>query len=141
LKELAMTADTPTDRASFNRALSDILAEHAMLRHLAIAAANPSGHAADDTMSLADAMATHEQTEAGLFALPFVTQPPKTVTATGAQARQRCLEYTSGTFHPKDSSAAATRFIDALLEHLDAEEVWLADEKAYQHERLSIAAA
>ena len=135
-----MTANTPTDRASFNSALSAIHAEHTTLRHLAAAAATRSSHSTDDAMSLADAMAAHERTEAGLFALPFVTQPPKSVTATGAQARQRCLDYTSGKVLSKDPNAAAAHFIGALLAHLDAEEAWLAHEKEYQHERLSIAA-
>jgi hypothetical protein len=140
LKEINMTANTPTDRASFNSALSAILAEHATLRHLAATAATRSSHSTDDTMSLADAMTTHERTEAGLFALPFVTEPPKSVTSTGAKARQCCFDYTSGRVRAKDPNAVAAHFIDALLAHLDAEEAWLAHEKEHQHERLSIAA-
>lgn len=135
-----MTENTPNDRASFNSALSAILAEHVTLRHLAAAVATRSSHSADDAMSLADAMAAHERSEAVLFDLPFVTRPPKAVITTGASAGQRCREFTSGKFRSQDASLAATKFVEALLAHLDAEEAWLAEEEAHQHERLSIAA-
>ncbi len=131
-----MTIDvaTPTDLTSFNGAMAAVLSDHATLRRLAVAAAKRPG-SADDALSLAEAMAAHERAEAGLFALPFVTQPPKTVTATAARARRRCLEYTSGDFHFPDPSAEAALLVDALLAHLAAEEAWLAHEKEHQHDR------
>jgi len=127
---------TPTDRAAFNEALAAIRAEHAMLRDLAAAAAKRADFSADDTLSLADAMLAHENTEARLFALPFVTTPPETVISTAARARQRCIEYTSGSFHVPDAHAAAALFIDALLTHLAVEDTWLAHEDEHQQERL-----
>ncbi len=87
-------------------------------------------------MSLADAMVSHEKTEARLFALPFLTQIPKIVSSTAARARRRCIEYTSGSYHLPDRSVAAALFIDALLGHLATEEAWLAREKEQKHERL-----
>lgn len=137
-----MTPNTavPTDRAAFDGALVAIRADHATLRHLAIAASRKPAFSADDALSLADAMTTHENAEAQLFALPFVTRPPQTVTATAARAHRRCIEYTSGNFHLPDAGAAAALFVDALLAHLAAEEAWLAHEQEHQHERLSIAA-
>ena len=136
-----MIADTasPSDRASFNGAITAILSDHATLRHLA-AGASKRGFSTDDAMSLAEAMATHERTEARLFALPFLTHPPETVTVTAARARQRCLEYTAGNFRPPDASAAAALFVDALLTHLVAEEDWLAQEEEHEKERLRIIA-
>ncbi len=137
-----MTPNTPspTDRASFNRAMTDIRSEHATLRRLAAATTRPSRFSADAAMSLADAMTAHENTEARLFALPFLTRPPKTVTATAARAHQRCHEYTSGNFRLPDPHTAAALFVEALLAHLAAEEAWLAHEEEHQNERLSIAA-
>lgn len=135
-----MTTNThsPTDRVSFDSAMAAILSEHATLKRLAAAAAKRPGFSTDDAMSLADAMTAHESTEARLFALPFLTRPPKSVTSTAAHAHQRCVDYTSGNFHLPDPSAAAALFVDALLAHLAAEEAWLASEKKHQHERLSI---
>lgn len=137
-----MTPNTfsPTNRAAFNDAMTAVLSDHAMLRSLAVAAAKRPGFSADDAMSLAEAMTAHESAEARLFALPFLTSPPETVTATATRARQRCLEYTSGNFHLPDPSAAAALFIDALLAHLAAEEAWLAHEDEHQKERLGISA-
>ncbi|OHC71108.1 MAG: hypothetical protein A2045_09670 [Rhodocyclales bacterium GWA2_65_20] len=137
-----MTASTltPTDRASFNRAMADVLSEHATLRRLAVIASRRSCFCADDAMSLADAMAAHESAEARLFALPFLTRPPESVTATAARASRRCIEYTSGNFRLPDPSAAAALFIEALLAHIAAEEAWLAHEEQYQNERLRISA-
>jgi hypothetical protein len=135
-----MTPDnfTPADRAAFNEALASIRADHAVLRDLATAASRRSqGFSADDTMSLADAMLAHESAEARLFELPFVTRPPDSVTSTAARARQRCLEYKSGTYRLPDASAAAGVFIDALLTHLAVEDTWLANEDEHQKERLS----
>ena len=136
-----MTAITlsPTDRASFNGAMTAVLSDHATLRRLATVASK-RGFLADDAMSLAEAMVTHESTEARLFALPFITRPPETVTATAARARRRCLEYTSGDFRLPDPSAAAAVFVDALLAHLAAEEAWFAHEEEHEKERLRIVA-
>ncbi len=130
------TPPSPTDRASFDSAITAVLAEHTTLRRLAIAATKQSGFSADDTMSLADAMTAHESIEARLFALPFLTRPPESVTSTGAQARRRCLDYTSGNFRLPNPSDAAALFVDALLAHLAAEEAWLAHEEEDHHERL-----
>ncbi len=133
-----MTSDiaAPTDRTSFNGAMAAVLSDHATLRRLAVAAARRPA-SADDALSLAEAMAAHESAEAGLFALPFVTRPPKTVTSTAARARRRYLEYTSGDFHLPDPSAETALLVDALLAHLAAEEAWLALEKEHQHDRLA----
>lgn len=133
-----MTPDniTPADRAAFNDAITSIRADHAVLRDLATAASRRPGFSADDTLSLADAMLAHESTEARLFALPFVTRPPDSVTATAARARQRCLEYKTGTYRLPTPSAAAGVFIDALLTHLAVEDTWLAHEDEHQKERL-----
>jgi len=133
-----MTPDnlTPADRAAFNDAITSIRADHAVLRDLATAASRRPGFSADDTLSLADAMLAHESAEARLFALPFVTRPPDSVTATAARARQRCLEYKTGTYRLPTPSAAAGVFIDALLTHLAVEDTWLAHEDEHQKERL-----
>jgi hypothetical protein len=133
-----MTPDniTPNDRAAFNEAMASIRADHAVLRDLAVAASRRPGFSPDDTMSLADAMLAHESAEARLFALPFVGSPPETVTSTAARARQRCLEYKSGTYRLPDASAAAGVFIDALLTHLAVEDTWLAREDEHQRDRL-----
>jgi hypothetical protein len=131
-----IAAPIPTDRATFDGAIDTLFAEHATLRHLAEAATKRPDFSADTAMSLADAMNAHESTEARLFALPFLTRPPKSVTVTAARARQRCLDYTAGNFHQQDTVAAASRFVDALLSHLDAEEAWLKREKQQHHERL-----
>ncbi|HZV54953.1 MAG TPA: hypothetical protein VFF82_08435 [Rhodocyclaceae bacterium] len=136
-----MTATTlsPTDRASFEEAMTTVLADHTTLRSLAVAASRRP-FSADGAMSLAEAMTAHESAEARLFALPFLTRPPETVASTAARARQRCLEYTSGNFHLPDPSAAAALFVEALLTHLAVEETWLAHEDEHQKERLRIAA-
>lgn len=133
-----MTPDnvTPADRAAFNEAITSIRADHAVLRDLAKVASLRGGSLADDTMSLADAMLAHESAEARLFALPFVTRPPESVTSTAARARQRCLEYKSGNYHLPDANAAAGVFIDALLTHLAVEDTWLDREDEHQRERL-----
>lgn len=133
-----MTPDniTPTDRAAFRDALASIRADHAVLRDLAKAASLHVGFSADDTMSLADAMLDHENAEARLFALPFVTRPPESVASTAARARQRGLEYKSGTYRLPNAEAAAGVFIDALLTHLAVEDTWLDQEDAHQRERL-----
>lgn len=127
---------TPTDRASFNGALSAILSDHATLRHLADCAVRGSGYSADDTLSLADALAAHEKAEATLFSLPFLTRTPEEVTSSAARAHRRCKEYTSGNFDQPNPDAAAELFIDALLAHLAVEEAWLAREKKRKYERL-----
>ena len=127
---------TPADRAAFEEALGAVRADHAVLRDLAVAAARRSGFSTDDTMSLADAMLAHESAEARLFALPFVANPSDTVVSTAARARQRCLEYTNGTYRLPDAQAAAALFIDALLTHLAVEDAWLEREDAHQQERL-----
>jgi hypothetical protein len=128
---------TPDDRASFNEAMTGILSDHAMLRHLAAATTAHHGTSTDEAMSLAAAMETHEKTEARLFALPFVTRPPEIVTTTAARAHQRCMEFTTGTYHLPDARAAAALFVDALLAHLAAEEAWLRHEDEHQKDRLN----
>jgi hypothetical protein len=128
---------TPNDRASFNEAMAGILSDHSMLRRLAAATASHHGASTDEAMSLAEAMETHEKTEARLFALPFVTRPPEIVTTTAARAHQRCLEFTTGTYHLPDAHAAAALFVDALLAHLAAEEAWLRQEDEHQKDRLN----
>jgi len=128
---------TPTDRASFDNALAAVLADHATMRHLAATATRqPAAISADDMMSIAEIMNTHELVEARLFALPFVTRTPEAVLSTATRARRRCLEYTSGSFRLPDSNAAAALFVEALLTHLTAEEAWFAQEKEHQNERL-----
>lgn len=127
---------TPKDRAAFDQALASIRADHAVLRDLAKAAALRVGFSTDDTMSLADAMIAHEAAEARLFAMPFVTRPPDSVTSTAARARQRCLEYKSGTYRLPTAEAAAGVFIDALLTHLAVEDTWLDHEDEHQKDRL-----
>jgi hypothetical protein len=96
----------------------------------------PSNLSADAAMSLADAMTAHESIEARLFALPFLTNSPKTVTASSTQAHQCCKDYVSGNFRGADATAAAALFVEALLTHLEAEEIWLTYEKEQHHERL-----
>lgn len=132
-----MIAHTPAlaDRGAFNGAMSAILSDHATLRRLAASASKDSSFCTDDTLSLADAMAAHERTEAVFFSLPYLT-PPGTVTATAARAHRRCLEYTSGNHHLPDPSAAAALFVEALLAHLASEEAWLAHEQAEKDERM-----
>lgn len=133
-----MTATTisPTDFASFNSAMTAVLSEHTTLRRLAVVATQRSGSSTDAAMSLADAMMSHENTEARLFDLPFLTRIPKNVSATAARARRRCIEYTSGSYHLPDRGVAAALFVEALLAHLTTEEAWLAREKEQKHERL-----
>ena len=127
----------PTDRASFDSAISTILSEHATLRGLAAAASNENSFSTDDVMSLVDAVGAHEGAEARLFGLPFLTRTPESVISTGARTHQLCLDYTSeNARHPGASAAAAALFADALLTHLTAEEAWLAHEKELHHERL-----
>jgi hypothetical protein len=116
--------------------MADIFAEHAAMRHLADCAERDEGYSTDDIMSLADAMAAHERTEARIFALPFLPRAPKEVSLTAAKAQRRCIEYTSGDYRSTDSNAAAARFVEALLAHLSAEETWLAHEKQLKNERL-----
>ena len=132
-----MTASihSPTDRASFDAAMNGVRSDHAMLRRLA-AGATKRGFPTDDAMSLAEAMSAHESAEARLFALPFLTRPPETVTSSAARARRRCIEYTSGDFRLPDPSAAAAQFVDALLAHLAVEDAWLVQESEHHKERL-----
>jgi hypothetical protein len=129
-------APIPTDRASFDRAMTEIRADHATLRHLATAVSEKPRASADNVMSLVDAMAAHESAETRLFALPFLTRPPETVTATGTQARRRCIAYRSGALRVDDPAAAATLVVDALLAHLAVEDAWLAQEEEQHHQRL-----
>jgi hypothetical protein len=135
-----MNANTPTpnDRASFTKAMAGIVSDHATLRRLALATTSHLGLSTDEAMSLAEAMAAHESSEARLFALPFVTRTPEIVTSTAARAHQRCTEFTTGSYRLPDARAAAALFVDALLAHLAAEEAWLAREDRHQKERLSI---
>lgn len=131
------TTLTPSDRASFNEALAGILSDHAILRRLAAATTAHHGDSTDEAMSLAEAMETHERTEARLFALPFVTRPPEIVMSTAARAHQRCMEFARGTYHLPDTRAAVALFVDALLAHLAAEEAWLKEEDEHQKDRLT----
>lgn len=127
---------TPNDRASFDHAMAEVLADHATLRRLVTAATRqPAAISADDMMSIAEIMNTHELVEARLFALPFVTRTPEAVLSTATRARRRCLEYTSGSYRLPDANAAAALFVEALLAHLSAEEAWFAEERAHQSER------
>jgi hypothetical protein len=127
---------TPNDRASLDEAMAGILSDHAMLRRLAAATTSHHGISTGEAMILAEAMEAHEKTEAQLFALPFITRPPKIVIATAALAHQRCLEFTSVTYKLPDARAAAALFVDALLAHLAAEEAWLRHEDDHQKDRL-----
>ena len=133
-----MNAETPSpaDRAAFDRALGQIRADHAALRHLAVAVCRRPGRSADNALSLVDAVTAHENAEARLFALPFLTRPPATVTASAARARRRCLEYSTASDRLPNASAAAAVFADALLVHLAVEDAWLAEEAKQHHERL-----
>jgi hypothetical protein len=130
------TPATPKDRPSFNTALAAIHAEHAAMRRLADVASSQPELCADVALSLADAMAAHEQSEAGLFPLPFLTRTPEAVVSSAIRARRHCEDYTGGDFRRRDPHAVAAQFIEALLAHLDAEDAWLADEKARKNERL-----
>ena len=125
-------------RSPFTGVKSAVLSDHAILRHLAIAAIKRTGYSADNVMSLVDAVTAHERAEASLFAHPFLTRPPKTVMSTAARARRRGLEYTSGNTRLPEPSAAAALFVEALLAHLAAEEAWLEQEQQHQNERLLI---
>ncbi len=128
-------AMSPADRASFDAALDAVLSDHETLRRLA-AVASKTGYSADTALSLAEAMAIHENAEARLFALPYLTRPPETVTGTAARAHRRRLEYLSGDFHLPEPRVAAALFIEALLAHLAVEDTWLAHEREEHHERL-----
>jgi hypothetical protein len=135
---MTATSIAPDRRSPFSGIMNAVLSDHAVLRHLAVAAAERPGFSADNVLSLADALTAHEHAEARLFAHPFLSRPPKTVASTAARARRRCLEYTSGNSPLPDPSAAAALFVDALLAHLAAEEAWLELEQEHQNERLLI---
>ena len=126
----------PTDRSTFDDAIDAVFADHAMLRHLAVAVVRGPANSADAAMSLADAMVAHESAEARLFALPFLTRPPGAVTSSAARARQRCVEYTSGNYRLPNPTAAAAVLVDALLAHMVVEDAWLAQERQQHHQRL-----
>lgn len=132
-----MTPDIsiPNDRAAFNAALAEIHHDHAAMRDLAEMAIR-SGFPTDETLSLAEMVTAHERAEARLFALPFVTRPPESVTASAARAQRHCMEYTTGNYHLPDRSAAAALFVENLLAHIAAEDAWLAREDEHQKERL-----
>lgn len=136
------TSDTPipSDRLSFNRAMAEVLHDHATLRHLAKIAYSEPGLCADIALSMADVMINHERTEAHLFDLPFVTLEPNTVVSTAARARRRCIEYITGDYILPNSNLAATGFIDALMAHLAAEEAWFDHEQERRKEYLRGAA-
>jgi hypothetical protein len=137
---MAATSPSSDGRSPFTGVLNAVLADHAVLRHLAIAAIERPGCSTDNVLSLADAMNAHETAEARLFAHPFLSRPPRTVASTAARARRRCLEYTSGDCRLPDPGAVAALFVDALLAHLAAEEAWLEHEQEHQNERLLISA-
>lgn len=132
-----MTPDMPipNDRAAFNAALVEIHHDHAAMRDLAEMAVR-SGFPTDGILSLAEMVATHERAEARLFALPFVTRPPESVTASAARAQRHCIEYATGSYHLPDRGAAAALFVDTLLAHIAVEDAWLAREEEHQKERL-----
>jgi len=125
----------PNDRAAFNAALAEIHHDHATMRDLAELAIR-SGFPTDETLSLAELVTQHERAEARLFALPFVTIPPESVTASAARAHRHCMEYSTGNYRLPDRGVAAALFVDTLLAHLAAEDAWLAREDAHQKERL-----
>lgn len=125
----------PNDRAAFNAALAEIHHDHTAMRDLAELAIR-SGFTTDETLSLAEMVTQHERAEARLFALPFVTIPPESVTASAARAHRHCMEYSTGNYHLPDRGAAAALFVDTLLAHLMAEDAWLAREDEHQKERL-----
>jgi hypothetical protein len=133
-------ASPPSDRPSFNLAMAEVLHDHATLRHLADIALREPDLCTDIALSMADAMISHERTEARLFELPFVTLTPEKVKSTAAMARRHCIEYTSGDFTLLGSKFAAAQFIDSLMAHLAAEEVWFEVENKHQRDRLHIAA-
>jgi len=137
-----MTQDipVPNDRASFRKAITEVRAEHAVLRHLAEAVSERSVLSTDDVLSLAEAVKNHERSEAILFSLPFLSRPPEAVTKTAAKSQERCEEYLSGRFSRVEAATAASRFVDALLAHIAAEENWLDREDEHQKERLRTAA-
>jgi len=137
-----MTQDIPipNDRASFRKAITEVRAEHTVLRHLAEAVSERSVLSTDDVLSLAEAVKDHERSEAMLFSLPFLSRPPEAVTKTAAMSQQRCEEYLSGRFSRVEAPTAASRFVDALLAHIAAEENWLNREDEHQKERLRTAA-
>lgn len=130
----------PSDRPAFDRAMAEVLHDHATLRHLANIADNEPGLCTDIALSMADAMIDHERAEARLFDLPFVTLEPNTVASTAARARRRCIEYITGDYILPSSSLAATEFIDALMAHLAAEEAWFDREQERRKEYLRGAA-
>jgi hypothetical protein len=132
------TSDTllPSDRLSFNRAMAEVLHDHATLRHLAEVAGREPDLCTDIALSMADAMISHERAESRLFELPFITLTPDTVASTAARARRRCIEYTSGDCALPDSQLAAALFIDALMAHLAAEEAWFGHENERRKEYL-----
>lgn len=125
----------PNDRAAFNAALAEIHHDHAAMRDLAELAIR-SGFPTDEVLSLAEMVGSHERAEARLFALPFVTIPPESVTASAARAHRHCVEYSTGNYRLPDRGAAAALFVDTLLAHLAAEDAWLAREAEHQKERL-----
>lgn len=131
---------TPSDRSSFNHAMAEVLHGHATLRQLAKVADRVPDLRTDIALSMADVMISHERTEARLFALPFMTITPITVTSTAARARRRCIEYTSGDYILPSSNFAAAQFIDALMAHLAAEEAWFDHEMEHRKEYLRSAA-
>lgn len=131
---------TPADRPAFNRALAEVLHDHATLRHLAEVADREPALCADIALSMADVMIGHERTESRLFELPFITKTPKAVTSTAAMARRRCIEYTAGDCTLADSKRAAAQLIGAVMAHLAAEEAWFDHEKERRKEYLRGAA-
>lgn len=135
---MTATIATPNDRASFNAAMTTILAEHATLRRLAAVVAERPAYSADAAMSLADAVSAHESAEARLFDLPFLTRTPESVISTAERVRRRRAEYTSGDIRLPDPGMAAALFAEALLAHLAAEEAWLDQEAEHQRQRLRI---
>jgi hypothetical protein len=131
---------TPFDRNSFNRAMAEVLHDHATLRHLADVVGSEPDLCTDIALSMADVMVSHERAEARLFELPFMTRTPGAVESTAAMARRRCIEFTSGDCLPTGGKLAADQFIDALMAHLAAEESWFDQERERRNEYLRIIA-
>lgn len=126
---------TPHDRAAFDAALAVLLAQHATLRAVASLTSREK-FAADGVLSLADAVKAHEMNESVLFETPFLTSTPELVRTTSKRLERRCSEYTTSSHGLASHTAAAARFVDALLAHLAAEEAWLKRESEHQKEHM-----
>lgn len=123
--------ETPHDRAAFDAALAAVLAQHATLRAIA-SLTDREKFAADAVLSLADAVKAHEKHESVLFETPFLTNTPMLVRTTARRVERCCSEYATSRHGLTSPTAAAARFVDALLAHLAAEEAWLKHESEHR---------